>query len=243
MLQGIYESSAIQNYPIGMRYAIDERVFRYGQIYGVDALGGRAVANLATAEEAAVAAAGSLVGATTVTITVQAAAGLAQNELRGGYLCYKNVRYYRHRIRSHPAAGSGATCVLTLETALVGHAVTNGVTVLCAYHSPWARVGFGATYGSGVSFVGWPFGDIAVGQYTWLQTWGPANGAPAVFFGDVPNERAVWFASDGSLTTFHAGDSPCSYQYAGFWMPCNWYGGALNAMSDGGHLVFLQIAP
>jgi len=242
MKQGIFELSSTPIYPIGKRYPIDERVFRYGQIYGVNAMGGRAVANLATAEEVTTATVASAIGATTVTIIVVAAAGLVANELQGGYLCYKKTRYYRHRIKSHPAAGNGATCVLTLETAIVGHAIAIGDTLI-AYHSPWRRVGNGATYGALVSFVGWPFGDIAIGQYTWLQTWGPVNGAPAVFFGDLPSERQVWFAGDGSLTTFHVPSPQGGYQHAGFWVPCTWYGGAAHPMEDGGHLVFLQIAP
>ncbi|KKL19667.1 hypothetical protein LCGC14_2463180, partial [marine sediment metagenome] len=174
-------------------------------------------------------------------ITVVAAAGLAANERKGGYLCYKKTRYYRHRIKSHPAAANGATCVLTLETAIVGHAIAVGDTLI-AFYNPWARVGFGETYGSGVSFVGWPFGDIAIGQYTWLQTWGPVNGAPAIFFGGVGSLRAVWFASDGSLTSAVPGAGQL-FQPAGFWLPCNWYSAALNAMEDGGHLFNLQIAP
>ena len=242
MKQGIFELSSTPEYAIGQRYPIDERVFRYGRIYGVAALGGRAVANLATPEEITTATVVSAIGAVTVTITVVAAAGLAANELKGGYMCYKKTRYYRHRIKSHPAAANGATCVLTLETAIVGHAIAVGDTLI-AFYNPWARVGYGATYGAGVSFIGWPFGDIAIGQYTWLQTWGPVNGAPAIFFGGVGSLRAVWFASDGSLTTFAVGQGVESYQPAGFWLPCTYYGAALNEMEDGGHLFYLQIAP
>lgn len=244
--QGIYESVTAQRYKIGARLAIDERVFRYARIAGVDALGGRAVANVNTDAEHAAAPADHAIGAKQVTITVQTAApGLLENELQGGYLCYKKTRYYRHRIASHPAAANGATCVLTLETAIVGHAIAIG-DVLIAYHSPWAGVGHGATYGGGVSFVGWPFGDIAVGQYTWVQTWGPVNGAPAVFIGGNPSERAVWFASDGSLTTFPTAGPQGGYQYAGFYIPSSCIGGSggvITDMQDGGHLFMLQIAP
>jgi len=242
MKQGIYELSSTPIYPIGKRLAMDERAFRYGKIYGVNAMGGRAVANFGTDEEITTATVLSAIGGVTVTITVVAATGLVANELQGGYLCYKKTRFYRHRIRSHPAAAFGATCVLTLETPIVGHAIAVGDTLI-AYHSPWAKVGYGATYGSGVSFVGWPFGDIAIGQYTWLQTWGPVNGCPAVFFGALPNERAVWFDSGGALTTFSAAQSPCAYQYAGFWIPCTQRNSTLYDMADGGHLVCLQIAP
>ncbi len=242
MKQGIYESSSVQEYPIGKRFAIDERVFRYGKIFGVASLGGRAVANLGTDEEITTATVISAIGSVSVTITVVASGGLAINELQGGYLCYKKTRYYRHRIRSHPAAANGATCVLTLETPIVGHAIAVGDTLI-AFHSPWAKVGYGATYGAGVSFVGWPFGDIAVDQYTWLQTWGPVNGTPAKFFGDVGNERTVRFGSDGALTGFAPASAQGGYQHAGFWLPCNYYSAALHNMEDGGHLFMLQIAP
>ncbi|GAJ03888.1 unnamed protein product, partial [marine sediment metagenome] len=152
MKQGIFELSSTPIYPIGKRFAPDERAFRYAQIYGQASLVGRAVANLSTGQEAAVAAANSAIGATTVTITVQAAAGLEEDELKGGYLCY--AWFYRHRIKSHPAAASGATCVLTLETAIVGAAVESGVTTLIAYHNLWRKVGYAggaANYGDGVS--------------------------------------------------------------------------------------------
>lgn len=243
MKQGIYELSSVQLYPIGKRLAVDERVFRYAQIAGVAAMGGRAVANLSTSEETGVAAADSAIGARTVTITVVSATGLEADELKGGYLTYKSTRFYCHRIASHPAAVFGATCVLTLETPIVGHAVENGVTVLNAFHNPWRAVGYGATYGSGVSFVGWPFGDIAIGQYAWVQTWGPVSGCPTDFFCGLPNERQAWFASDGSLATFAVGVDQDSYQHAGFWIPCSWYGAALHDLVDGGHLLFLQISP
>lgn len=242
MKQGIYELSSTPIYPIAKRYAIDERVFRYALIGGVAAMGGRAVANLSTSEEVTTVTVASAIGANTVTIIVVAAAGLVANELQGGYLCYKKTRFYRHRIKSHPAADNGATCVLTLETTIVGHAIAVGDTLI-AYHSLWRKNGFGEAYGSGVSFVGWPFGDIAVDQYTWVQTWGPVNGTVAAFTGALPNERQVWFANDGSLTTFHDAQNPTPYQHAGFWIPNTFYGGALHDMEDGGHLVFLQIAP
>jgi len=243
MKQGIYELSTVPLYPIGKRLPVDERVFRYGQIYGVNALGGRAVANLATNEEVTVATVASAIGATTATIIVVAGAGLVANELQGGYLCYKKVRYYRHRIKSHPAAGVGLPCVLTLETAIVGHAIAIGDTLI-AYHSLWARVGYGNAYGAGVSFVGMPFGDIAIGQYTWLQTWGPVNGCPTAFWGGGGNEHQVWFSGDGAFSCYPSGGPiQSALQHAGFFIPNTYWGGALHAMEDGGHLVFLQIAP
>lgn len=244
--QGIYELSGTKRFVVGARRQIDERVFRYARIAGVDALGGRAVANVNTDAEHAVAPSAAALSSYQATITVQVAApGLLQNELQGGYLCYKKTRYYRHKIASHPAADNAAECILQLETPIVGHAIAAG-DMLIAYHNPWAGVGHGATYGSVVSFVGWPFGDIAIGQYTWVQTWGPVNGAPAVFIGGNPNERAVWFASDGSLTTFPPVGAQGGYQYAGFYIPSNCIGGpggVATDMQDGGHLFMLQICP
>ncbi|MBA7685486.1 hypothetical protein ES703_93911 [subsurface metagenome] len=244
MKQGIFELSSTPIYPIAKRYAVDERVFRYGKVGATALMGGRAAANLSTGAEITTATVASAIGAMTATITVVAAAGLVANELQGGYLCYKKTRYYRHRIKSHPAAENGATCVLTLETAIVGHAIAIGDTLI-AYHSPWASVGYGdnGVYFSAIGFVGWPFGDIATDQYTWLQTWGPVNGTPTEFFGGIANQRQVWFASDGSLVTLKTGADPFSYQHAGFWVPNTYWGAALHAMEDGGHLLFLQIAP
>ncbi|MBA7679140.1 hypothetical protein ES703_87423 [subsurface metagenome] len=241
MKQGIFELSSTPIYPIAKRYAIDERVFRYALVGGAALVGGRGAANLSTIEEVTTATVASAIGAVTATIIVVAAAGLDENELQGGYLCYKKTRYYRHRIKSHPAAGNGATCVLTLETAIFGHAIAIGDTLI-AYHSPWRKVGFGVAYGVGVSFVGMPIGDVVVGQYTWLQTWGPVNGCPTDFFGAGGNERNVYFAGDGALVTSSAA-STGGYQHAGFWIPNTYYGAALHDMEDGGHLLFLQIAP
>ena len=241
MTQDIYEISGTKNYPIGMRIARDERVFRYARIAEVASLIGRAVANKNTDEENALAAATSAIGSTTVLITVQAAAGLVANELKGGYLTYP--WFYCHRIRSHPAALSGATCLLQLETAIHGTEIT-GATRVFAFHNPWYGVGYEVATSHCASYVGWPFDSIAIGQYTWVQTWGPVNPVTGAFFG-APGERQAWFAADGGITTFAnpATDMDQSYQHAGFWIPNTWYGGASHAMQDGGHLLFLQICP
>lgn len=242
MTQGIYEISGTKNYPIGMRYAIDERAFRYARIGFLQAVIGRAVANFSTGEELAVAAANSALGARTVTITVQAAAGLEENELQGGYVCY--CWYYRHRIKSHPAALSGATCVITLETPIFGTEVVSGVTWLSVYHNMWHSVGFpvGAT-DSYCSFVGFPYNTIAVGQYTWIQTWGPISGVTGDWWGATVHERQVWFAGNGGLDIHHPGDHVFAKQHCGFLIPCTAWGGALHDLHDGGHLIYLQIAP
>ncbi len=245
MKQGIYELSDTPIYPIAKRLPIDERVFRYGLVGGVALVGGQAAANLSTAEEVTTVTVPSAIGARTVTIIVVAAAGLVANELQGGYLCYKKTRHYSHRIKSHPAAANGATCVLTLETAIVGHAIAVGDTLI-AYHSPWRKVGhedgtFG--YAGGISFVGMPFGDVAIGKYTWLQTWGPITMVPGAYYGGLVNMRQCWFTNDGALAIFPTGSWTGAYQHAGFLIPNTYHDAALHNLADGGHLVFLQIAP
>ena len=239
--QDIYEISTTQNFRIGTRRVQDERVFRYAYT-GLATLTGRAVQNLSTNEERNLAAAGSLAGATTVTITVIAAAGLAENELQGGYVCWTNITYQQHRIASHPQANNGATCVLTLETPVVTNPVVLNTTRLFPYHSPYASVGE-CVGGANpfAKFVGMPPGTIAADKYIWIQTWGPVNVCPVGFYGGAGNQNAAWFAQDGALST--PAIFPGSYQRAGYWLPCTYYGGAPVAMEDGNHLLMLQISP
>jgi len=88
-----------------------------------------------------------------------------------------------------------------------------------------------------------PFGDIVVGQYTWVQTWGPVNICPGAFYGDAPNMKQCWFTSDGALAIFPSGSWTGPYQQAGFVMPCTYYDAGRHNMADGGHMIFLQICP
>jgi hypothetical protein len=121
--------------------------------------------------------------------------------------------------------------------------VTVSSTVLNVYHSPWAKVGYGSTYGQGTSFVGVTGQDVATLNYAWFQTWGPCACTPADFYGAGVSERQVVFASDGAITLSTSSTTEMAYQHAGFLIPNTYYNGGLVDLADGGHLVFLQIAP
>lgn len=244
MTQDINTATVAQNYPIGMRHAVDERVFRYACVRNTATLRGRLAANLSTNEETGVAGANSAVGSYSVTIVVVAAGGIAVNELEGGYLTYKNTGFYTHRIRSNTAAAFGADCVLTLETPLVENGIVDLTTVLNVFHNPWYNVGSAAAVQGYAAYVGMPYTTIAATPlYTWLQTWGPCNCCESALYGG-PNERQAWAISDGAIGTYLDPSSleNIATQHVGFWLPMTYWSAANHKMVDGGHLLWLEIA-
>ena len=197
-VQGLSDESTIQHYKLGTRLVLDERVYHYAKCVTTELVRGRGCITTSTPEESAVAGATTTkdVGADTVTITVQAAAGLALDALAGGYLCYK---FHRHKILSHPAADNAATCVLTLETPIVEDTITSGVTTVTAVPSLWKVTK--ATNAAGYAhFMGFPPSNVPANSYFWCQSWGPVLACPANYMGSTQSVRDCVFCTDGSIT-------------------------------------------
>lgn len=240
--QDLYEQSTTQMHKLGERLVRDERIFRYAKAVLTAPIAGRACCTTTNNTETANAAATTVhdVGNYTVTITVQAAAGLAVDELAGGYLCHGH--FYRYKIVSHPAADSAATCVLTLETPITGATITIDSTAVTAFGSMWKVQKATGNPGLYSSFAGMAPEGITVNSYFWLQTWGPVLMCPANYIGAAGGVRTVVFAVDGSITDIDAGT--IAAQRAGTLIPDAYIANtAATNFDDSSHLVNLQIMP
>lgn len=246
MKQGIHEVSAIQKYPLGLRYAMDERVFRYGRAGNESALiQSYGLFPAMTFSESAAAAAASAVGGKTVTCTAQA--DVTKDQFAGGYLVVSSgdEKYPFYRIKSNTAATAGNTFVVTVEGKLVAGkvgitAITSGVETITLYKSPWAEIR--SAKAELASVGGWT-GVIGVGlvtvpklNYFWVQTWGPVALSGFNYYGDVLGQRAMGFGSCGDAVIRSIEPDA---QYAGFLLPFT--GGV--AVPGAATLIYLQIAP
>jgi len=237
-IQRIHEQDTVQNYTIGTRLVMDDRVFRYCKagsalrdlLSGMCAISQTEVYTHATA---------SPVGSYSVTIldtTVRAA-----NYYAGGYIWI--MRYapgttgigQLHRIKSS-AAGVGVSVALTLEEPL---AVECGAsTWITAWPSIYSNIQLGIL--PKASLVCIPLIEVASGSYFWGQTWGPIFVQCGYSPGSKNYDRELYWKSDhygvlpGSEVVFTAGSS--IPQRVGFLLPDTAVVGTDNFM-------MLQISP
>lgn len=183
------------------------------------------------------------VGSTTLSLTVNAGAGslgtgaFALDELRGGYVVIGNgsaqhpqMRYITGNVAK--VAGAGIITV-SLDASLTA-AVSVGVTTIETMTNPYAFMVPGA--GGYQTFLGIPAQTATVGQYFWLQTWGPcwitSNSATCNGVGD----RTIVFVANGSVVSSDDVTVESGLQIAGVAMDAS-SAGASNAP-----MVMLQIS-
>jgi len=258
MRQDIWSPASIaQVYPLGHRYAIDDRVFRYaraggpaGAILDPD-FGAKntlmqhvAYANVLTVLAPA--------GSKSLTLLVAATDGaagtgaIAANELSGGSVIIFTVatQTINARIVTNTlVAAPGGAMTITIDKPLP-MAVTNAMHVelianmFSAVRTETIASPIGALLAQ-MSVVGMPTVPCATGLHSWLQTWGPKFGAPDAFISIGGNNRAVYFAGNGSFCQPDATDiNFYKGQYAGFVMANDRTGLAMGAP-----FVFLQLMP
>jgi hypothetical protein len=247
MLQDTMEVSTNQIYPIGMRLAKGDRVYRYCQAdadrqlraaYGV-------WGDVRYAESGALAVQAPA-GSTTLTLT--AVGTVALNEFQGGVVAvnFAGIWGEMYGIRANTAAAPGGTFTITLDqptTALI----TVAGSVLTCFQSPWRRVvsqrqrqidGIATDYRK-TPWVGVPNRFVPAGKWCWVQTWGPcaivgSSGTEGV----ADSERAMQMDDVGAMLRLRdLGDGLGRHQIAGFVLPVTTAG----AMPYS--LFFLQIAP
>ncbi len=246
--QELLELSTTKKHKLGERLVRDERVYRYAYCDTEQII--NMAASRLHPEERGVAGATTVhdVGNMTVTMgSIDKSAGVVANEFAGGYLCYRSTRLYTHKIRSHPAAANAAECILTLETPVVGHTITDATTTLTVFPSMWktrgSLTGDGAGFGEHCMFVGVAAGGqvIPTSRYYWLQTWGPVITSQVDFYGAAAGgTREVTVISSGA---FQMGASNGN-QRVGFLMPDTYTLGTTGAaLADENHLVMLQLVP
>ncbi len=235
MLQGIREPSLLPKYPISLRYAEGDRVFRYSKAdLELATKYGAANADFLHFMNTAVAA---LAGDTELTVVIDAAeASYAQNQFRDGYITiHTTIVQTCLKIRGNDVS-AGGNVVLHLAEALMYDVALPTFVELHANKYNGIVPMTGAGYQSVVVV---PCCVVPAGYHFWGQTWGDCL-CTAGFGGGIGgqiNERSVYFQDDGGIGA--GSDLGVSFQYAGFMIPQTWRDGA---PADNLHFM-LQLAP
>lgn len=225
----------------------DGRVFRYAKAGtgGVQSEWGAAMPlkTIDVAVAPAQATGAGAVGSQSVTLTVSATSGVAGNgafaldELRGGYVVIGNGSAQHPQMRcitGNPAKVAGAASLTVTLDAKLTAAVSVGVTTIETMTNPYSDLVPGS--GGYQTFLGIPARTATVGQYFWLQTWGPcwitSNSATCNGVGD----RTIVFAANGSVVSSDDITVESGLQIAGVAMDAS-SAGASNAP-----MVMLQIS-
>jgi len=263
MKQNYDEASLIQNYPLGMRYAMDDRVFKYARAspfpnWTVDTGGtplqmqfGAKSSLLQFVQDGAVVA--TAVAGNQIVVTVAATdaarflnnpaqpAGnglIAENELAGGYICIwpapGNFGYHRKILRNTATAVGGGAMTVTMDRPVPP--IPPGSTASLRA-SDYAAV---FSCDEAIPVVGIAQVQATALQYLWLQTWGPcwATGSALVGSGALFNNHQVVFGQNGSMQVHvPLADADNYAQHAGYAMNGFW------PIGTGGFGIFLQISP
>ena len=171
---GIFTDSAVQEHELGsITFATDGRKFRYAKAGAANLVAGTLLQNSAEVTNhqdlTPVAAA---IGATEVTVTLGATAATL-NQYAGGYLVTTVTPGLgsMYKIKSHPAAGSAATLVVTLEDPIAVAVTTSTRFDLNA--NLYNGVIINPTTATGCP-VGVAVNAITAAQFGWIQVQGPA---------------------------------------------------------------------
>lgn len=202
-MQHYDEVSATQNYVLGARMTESGKVFHYAKAGGT-LIPDQGVKINHNQSVAIAAVANAAVGATSISITVGGGDGVAANgnialnELVGGdivlYLAGSQVHQSRRIVSNTAVIGGGAMTVVLdrpLSTALTGgngngEIQNNIYQDVVSDNDNTHRV-------AGIA----PMAAI-IGQFLWLQTWGPAWLSPQAQVGTAFNS-ALGFREDGSI--------------------------------------------
>jgi len=249
--QNIEEVSTAQNFKIGTKLRIGNRVFHYGKFH--TAVGELTYAlvngNIIPTDGAEVSTDGlGVVGShTLVVLDTGSAVNRPVNYYQGGYcLIYRNpavaqsaTNHDQFRQIVASTVGNTVSITLTLDYPLT---CIPAATVDC-YPSIYSKVCTPGHSSSGNEyFVGYAHAFHAAGGFGWVQTWGPGHGhytggATEWPGNHGPNDRTVIFSVEGGLRTTKSSGTvvPLASQIAGDLLPCT-------AADYGSCFVFLKIA-
>ena len=164
-------------FPVGTALIRDDGVYRYVKNGAVAITCGKLAASPATLHadydnDLAVAAAAAI-GATSVTVTASASQAITEDLFKDGWLHINNEAGEGccYKIKSHPAASVGTSCVLTLVDALEV-ALVAGTSLVALQHNLFRGIIVSPTTVTGV-----PVGSIWVSSLTalyfgWIKTKG-----------------------------------------------------------------------
>lgn len=237
----LYETSTIKNpnYNIGDRVALpDGRVYRYA--LAVDTVKARCGNSFVGDMEndgivETTLAAGQAVGDKSVTVASQS---FAKDELRGGYitLCAGGTTNMQFRGIIGNTYCSSTTVTIYLDAAL--DTVVTNATEVEVLPNPYRYISGGNKAFSSVAGVA--VKSATVGQYFWLQTWGPVRPASGAALTRISRCRQLVFQHDGGSVNWHTTALAITVQgqHAGFILDST-------EIADINHAPFimLQISP
>ena len=248
--QDVHEVSTVQNYDIGTRLVMDDRVFRYckAKTALVPLKGGCGDVMPREGNTAAVA---YEVGSFTITIPENPNGPDYAAEAVAGYwnegfiwIQVSPAPGQMHRIKSS-AAASGGFITLTLYEALKVRVPAS--TWITAWANPYGLLI--PPSGGKLSIIAEPLVVVPQNSFFWGQTNGPIFGQlNATAMGRASGDRTVFFASDGSVMSsvdvdFTAGNA--LPQIAGFLITntAPWTNAGGNPELGGDQFYMLQLAP
>ena len=242
-----YTVDATQKYPLGTYMRMGDRTFAYAKAGGTlnPAFGAlnNSLQHIVWSAVPATYAAGVTKISVTTSDTAGAAANgtIAANELVGGYIMVMptgnadvfirqvvgNTAVVNHSHTMYIDLDSPTPCILTAATANAEVMASQYLNVLDGNTNAnnWR------------SIVGMPTMPATVGQFCWLQTWGPVWAAVSADAGVGSNVRQLIFGGNGSIDTHDHTGGNFSAQHAGFTLT----NGA--AGIQGAPFFFLQITP
>jgi hypothetical protein len=198
VMQSVYEQSATQNFPLGTRLQIDDRVFRYCLAGGTTAVAMKAGHN-GTAD----------LGVNTYAV----AYAIGDTELRVEDTNTRAVNYYKDGYVWIMDLVSGVYQMCKIKSSLASLAADDHVhitlyeglskavpasTFVTIWPNPYSNILF--TTSAYSSMVCVPLIPVTTAYYFWGQTWGPCFGtAMSAIPGAAASDRAVYFNSDGAL--------------------------------------------
>lgn len=231
--QSPYQQSITQNFPIGTRLQIEDRVFYYCQAADTLATAMKAGhcsdVEVDVNTEAAITAAGSL------TLVILDTATRAAHYYQNGYIWIMNTStgvYQFLKIKDSDAAAA-ADDQVTLHLYDPLPFAVPASTFTTTHRNPYAAVSMTTT--SFMSMVCVPLIPVTTSYYFWGQTWGPCYGtAMSAIPGAASGDRSVYFNGDGALIN-GASLTTNGAQYAGYVLS--------NTTSGGDQWYQLMLAP
>ncbi len=257
-IQDVHEESAVQNYTIGARWVVDDRVFRYCRAKGaLDAfLGGRSDV---MPREGAGDAVAYEVGDSVVSIPM--------NQYGDDYTIEKVKDYWAegyywsgvstptigmlHRIKSSAVAAAGVTSLTGGHVLATLYEPLRYRIPASTWQTSWVNPHKTCvhTHSTKKSVICQPLFNITATYYFWGQTWGPCFGQRfSTHIGRTAGDRTVYYNSDGALmssidVSFTAGSA--HYQQAGFIITDTrpWTNSGNSSEGGGDQFYMLQLSP
>lgn len=183
----------------------------------------------------------TVTGVTTITVTMATTPLTAGIYNDGDLVIDTSPGQAMYRIKSHPAADSGASAEFTLyESDEIKDALTSGTTLVGFRRNPYTSVIIAPTTITGAP-IGFTTISVGAGRYFWLQTWGwglvNADAAP------IAGSTLIFKGTSAGHITFHSTGSAADELASDAQKPVVAWAQTVGAGADKYHRAYITIAP